>query len=74
MGGNLWGRVDVESQLGLAAVVDGQTFKDEKRAETGSSASSYSFEDNETLKTNSVVSKLTHGSRTRSTISFPPIV
>jgi hypothetical protein len=57
-GGNLWGRVDGESQLGLAAVVDGQTLKD-KRAETGSSASSNSIEDKETLKTSAVVSKLT---------------
>jgi len=56
-GRDLRGRVDGESELGLAAVVDGKTFKD-KRAETGSGTPSYSIEDEETLKTSAIVCKL----------------
>jgi hypothetical protein len=56
-GGNLWGRVDGESELRLAAVVNRQTLKD-KRAETRSGTSTDSVEDEETLKTSAVVSKL----------------
>jgi hypothetical protein len=47
-----------EGQLGLASVVNGKPLK-EKRSETRSSTSTSSVEDEETLKTGTVVGQLT---------------
>ncbi len=55
--GNLGGRVDSETKLGLLSVVDGKSLK-EKRSKTGTSSSSNGVEDQESLKTGTVVSKL----------------
>jgi len=56
-GGHLRGRVDGESELGLAAVVDGQTFQDEG-SETGTGTSTDGVEDEESLQTGAVISEL----------------
>jgi len=56
-GGHLRGRVDGESELGLAAVVDGQTFQDEG-SETGTGTSTDGVEDEESLQTGAVVGEL----------------
>jgi len=55
--GDLRGRGHGERQLGLAAIVNGQTLQ-EKRAETGSSTSSSRVEDHESLETSAVVGQL----------------
>ena len=55
--GHLRGRGHGEGKLGLAAVVDGQTLK-EQGAETGSASTTGRVEDHETLKAGAVVSKL----------------
>ena len=55
--GNLGGRVHSEGKLGLLSVVDGKSLK-EKRSKTRTSSSSNGVEDQETLKTGTVVSKL----------------
>ena len=56
-GGHLGGRGHGEGKLGLAAVVDGQTLK-EQGAEAGSGSTTGRVEDHEALKTGTVVSKL----------------
>jgi hypothetical protein len=56
-GGHLRRRVDGETELGLLAVVDGETLE-EKGSETRSSSTSNSVEDKETLKTGAVIGKL----------------
>jgi hypothetical protein len=48
---------DSEGELGLAAIVDRETLQ-KKRSKTGTSTSSSGVEDEETLKTSTVVSKL----------------
>ena len=57
-GGHLGGRRDGETQLGLAAIVDGKPLK-EKGSESGSGSSSGGVEDKESLKSGAVVSQLT---------------
>ena len=56
-GGDLWGWVDGELQLGFLAVVDGETFHKE-RGESGSGATTEAVEDQETLKTSALISQL----------------
>ena len=55
--GDLRGRGHGEGKLGLAAVVDGQTLK-EQRAEAGSASTTGRVEDHEALKSGAVVSEL----------------
>ncbi len=55
--GDLRGGVDGEAELGLLAVVDGESFEKEG-AETGSSSSSDCVEDEEALETSAVVGEL----------------
>jgi len=56
-GGDLGGGVDGEAELGLLAVVDGESFEQEG-AETGTSSTTDGVEDEETLETSALVSKL----------------
>ena len=56
-GGDLWGWVDGESELGLLSVVNGKSLQ-KKRTETRSGTTSNSVEDQETLETSTVVSQL----------------
>jgi len=56
-GGDLGRRVDGETQLGLLAVVNGETLQEE-RAETGTGTTTNGVEDEETLETSAVVSEL----------------
>ena len=50
-------RVDREAELGLLAVVDGESLEEEG-AESGSSASTDSVEDDEALETSALISEL----------------
>jgi len=56
-GGDLGGGVDGEAELGLLAVIDGESFEQEG-AETGTSSTTDGVEDEETLETSALVSKL----------------
>jgi hypothetical protein len=56
-GGDLGRRVDGVAKLGLLAVVDGEALEEE-RAETGAGTTTDGVEDEETLETGAVVSKL----------------
>ena len=56
-GGDLWGWVDGETELGLLTVIDGESLKEE-RTETGSGTTTDGVENEETLKTGTLVSKL----------------
>jgi len=56
--GDLGGRGHSEGELGLAAIVDRQTFK-EKRTKTRTSSTTSSVEDHEALKTGTVIGELT---------------
>merc|ERR1719389_1627568 len=56
-GGDLWGWVDGETELGLLTVIDGESLEEE-RSETGSSTTTDGVENEETLKTGTLVSKL----------------
>jgi len=56
-GGDLWGWVDGETELGLLTVIDGESLEEE-RSETGSSTTTDGVENEETLKTSTLVSKL----------------
>jgi hypothetical protein len=56
-GGDLRGRVDGETELGLLAVVDGETLK-KKRTQTGTSTTTDGMEHKESLKTSAVVGEL----------------
>ena len=51
------GRGHGEGELGLAAIIDGQTLQ-KKRAKTGSSTTTSGVEDHESLKTGAVVGEL----------------
>jgi len=53
----LWGWVDGEAELGLLAVIDGESFQKEG-AQTGSGTTTDGVEDQETLETSAVISKL----------------
>ena len=56
-GGDLWGWVDGESELGLLSVIDGESLEEE-RSETGSGTTSDGVEDKETLETSALISEL----------------
>lgn len=56
-GGDLWGWVHSESELGLLSVVNGEPLQ-EKRSKSRSGTSSNSVEDQETLESSTVVSQL----------------
>jgi len=56
-GGDLWGWVDGETELGLLTVIDGESLEEE-RSETGSSTTTDGVENEETLETSTLVSKL----------------
>jgi len=55
--GDLWGWVDGETELGLLTVIDGESLEEE-RTETGSGTTTNGVENEETLKTGTLVSKL----------------
>ena len=57
-GGDLWGWVDGETELGFLTVVDGKSLEEE-RSETRSSTSAGGMEYEETLKSSTVVRQLT---------------
>ena len=56
-GGDLWGWVHSESELGLLSVVNGEPLQ-EKRSKSRSGTSSNSVEDQETLESSTVVGQL----------------
>ena len=56
-GGDLWGWVDGETELGFLTVVHGESLEEE-RSETGSGTSTDGVEDEETLETSALISKL----------------
>jgi hypothetical protein len=56
-GGDLGGRVDGETELGLLAVIDGESFQQEG-AESGSGTTSDGVENHESLETGTVISEL----------------
>jgi len=56
-GGNLWGWVHGETELGLLTVVDGESLE-KKGTKSGSSSTTDGLEDKETLKTSALISKL----------------
>jgi len=58
-GGNLRGRIDGETELGLLTVVDGKSLEEEG-AETGSSSTTDGVEDEETLETSALIGKLSN--------------
>jgi len=55
--GDLWGWVDGEAELGLLAVIDGESFQQEG-SQTGSGTTTDGVEDQESLKTGTVISEL----------------
>jgi len=57
-GGDLWGWVDGEAELGLLAVVDGESLEEEG-TETGTGTTTDGVEDEEALETSALISKLT---------------
>ena len=56
-GGDLWGWVDGETELGLLSVIDGKSLEKE-RSETGSGTSTDGVEDEETLETSALIGEL----------------
>jgi len=56
-GGDLWGGVDGEFQLGFLSVIDGETFHKEG-GESGSGTTTEGVENQETLKTGTLIGKL----------------
>jgi len=56
-GGNLRGRIDGESELGLLTVIDGESLEEEG-AETGSGTTTDGVEDEETLETSALIGEL----------------
>jgi len=56
-GGNLWGWVDGETELGFLTVVNGESLEEE-RSETGSGTTTDSVEDQETLETSALIGEL----------------
>jgi len=56
-GGNLWGWVDGETELGFLTVVNGESLEEE-RSETGSGTTTDSVEDEETLETSALIGEL----------------
>ena len=58
-GGDLWGWVDGETELGLLSVIDGKSLEKE-RSETGSGTSTDGVEDEETLETSALIGELSN--------------
>ena len=56
-GGDLWGWVDGETELGLLSVIDGKSLEKE-RSETGSGTSTDGVEDEETLESCALIGEL----------------
>jgi len=56
-GGDLWGWVDGETELGFLTVIDGESLEEEG-SETGTGSSTDGVEDKETLKTSALIGKL----------------
>ena len=56
-GGDLWGWVDGEAELGLLTVVDGESLEEEG-TETGTGTTTDGVEDKETLETSALIGKL----------------
>jgi len=56
-GGDLWGWIDGESELGFLTVIDGKSLEEEG-SETGTGSSTDGVEDEETLKTSALIGKL----------------
>ena len=56
-GGDLWGWVDGETELGFLTVVHGESLEEE-RSETGSGTSTDGVEDEETLETSALIGEL----------------
>jgi len=56
-GGDLWGWVDGESELGFLSVVNGESLEEE-RSETGSGTSTDGVEDKESLETSALIGEL----------------
>jgi hypothetical protein len=56
-GGDLWGWIDGESELGFLTVIDGKSLEEE-RSKSRSGSSSNGVEDEETLETCALISKL----------------
>jgi len=57
-GGDLWGWVDGESELGLLSVVDGESLEEEG-SETGAGTTTNGVEDEEALETSALIGELT---------------
>ena len=56
-GGDLWGWIDGESELGFLTIVDGKSLEEE-RSETGSGTTTDGVENEETLETSALIGKL----------------
>jgi len=56
-GGDLWGWVDGETELGFLTIIDGKSLEEE-RSETGSGTSTDGVEDEETLETSALIGEL----------------
>ena len=56
-GGDLWGWVDGESELGFLTVIDGKSLEEE-RSETGTGTTTDGLEDKETLETSALIGEL----------------
>jgi len=56
-GGDLWGWVDGETELGFLTIIDGKSLEEE-RSETGSGTTTDGVEDEETLETSALIGKL----------------
>jgi hypothetical protein len=56
-GGDLWGWVNSESELGFFTVIDGKSLEEE-RSETGTGSSTDGVEDEETLESSALIGKL----------------
>ena len=56
-GGDLWGWIDGESELGFFTVIDGKSLE-EKGSESGTGSSTDGVEDEETLETSALIGKL----------------
>ena len=56
-GGDLWGWIDGESELGFFTVIDGKSLE-EKGSETGTGSSTDGVEDEETLESSALIGKL----------------
>ena len=56
-GGNLWGWVDGETELGFLTIIDGESFEEEG-SESGTGTTTDSLEDKETLETSALIGEL----------------